>query len=120
MTKDHIIEMIAATSHEANRAYCRVLAEHHAPWDEAPEWQRESVRQGVRFHLEHPDATPEDSHKNWLRQKQADGWTWGPKKDAEAKTHPCMTDYQNLPLEQRMKDSIFKSIVDALRWMVRE
>lgn len=103
---------IAALCHEANRGYCQALGDNsQLPWDEAPDWQRKSAINGVKFHMDNPDATPESSHDNWLAEKQLDGWTYGLTKDADKKTHPCFTAYGNLPVEQRAKDYIFAAIV---------
>lgn len=109
------ILMIARVAHEANRAYCEAIGDWtQPPWYMAPSWQVESACQGVRFHLEN-DMTPEQSHENWMRQKVADGWTWGPEKDPENKEHPCMVPYDMLPAEQQKKDHLFRAIVHALR-----
>ena len=110
------IEAVAEICHEANRVYCRSLGdESQAPWADAPDWQRESAVNGVQFHLDNPDAGPEASHENWLREKTADGWIHGATKDAERKTHPCIMSFEHLPDEQRAKDHLFKGIVGALR-----
>lgn len=110
------IEMIASVCHEANRGYCKSLGDDSQPsWDDAPDWQKESACNGVRFHLANPDAGPSGSHENWLSVKKAEGWRYGPVKDAEAKTHPCFVDYAMLPAEQKAKDYIFTAIVHAMR-----
>lgn len=106
---------IAAACHEANRAYCQALGDHSQPtWDEAPHWQKESCIAGVTAHINDPHMSPGDSHDAWMRHKAADGWVYGEKKDPDAKTHPCMLAYDQLPLEQRAKDYIFKAIVNSL------
>lgn len=106
---------IATICHEANRAYCKTIGDDsQPPWDEAPEWQKQSACNGVCFHLENPDAGPPGSHENWLKDKIAAGWVYGETKDPEAKTHPCMVQYDELPQEQRLKDAIFVGIVHAL------
>ena len=64
--------------------------------------------------MEFPDAGPDASHANWLKEKEAAGWVYGEEKDPLAKTHPCCVEYIQLPLEQRSKDYIFRSIVHAL------
>lgn len=103
---------IACLAHEVNRAYCAALGDDsQPPWDEAPDWQRDSAFDGVMFHLEHPDAGPSGSHENWLRHKQADGWVYGETKDPDAKTHPCMVPFEQLPVEQKVKDHLFTAIV---------
>ena len=110
-----LIEQIAKTCHEANRAYCEALGDtSQAPWAAAPEWQRESARKGVLMHIENPQATPEDSHISWLNDKISQGWKYGPVKDADKKEHPCCVSYNQLPVEQRAKDYIFRAIVRTL------
>lgn len=72
----------------------------------------EIAREGVEKALD--GATPEDLHQSWCDFKAADGWVYGEVKDAEAKTHPCLVPYEELPEEQRIKDDLFKAVVGAL------
>lgn len=105
---------IAQICHEANRAYCMTLGDNSQPaWEDAPEWQKQSAMNGVNFHLDNPDASPEQSHENWLAEKSRDGWRYGQEKDVEKKAHPCFMPYFQLPVEQRRKDAIFAAIVRA-------
>jgi hypothetical protein len=109
------IETIARLAHEVNRIYCESLGDtSQLPWDEAPEWQQRSVRSGVIHLLTHKDATPEDSHANWLKDKEAEGWSYGPVKNELFKTHPCLVPYAELPEQQRYKDALFHTIVRSL------
>lgn len=115
MEKLFNVEAIARVCHEANRAYCSILGDDsQPPWLEAPKWQRESAISGVKFHIENPKTGPSGSHENWMRDKIADGWKYGEKKNPETKEHPCMVPYGDLPVEQRMKDAIFTYIVHAM------
>jgi hypothetical protein len=107
---------IAMVCHEANRAYCAALGDHtQKDWHSAPQWQRDSAIDGVSHAIKHPEATPEDSHNNWLAGKIADGWTYGKVKDQELKTHPCLVPYGQLPEDQRRKDKLFLAVVGALK-----
>jgi len=113
------IEQAAKVCHETNRAYCETLGDvSQAPWDLAPEWQKQSARNGVQFHLavlqEGGKPNPESSHKNWLADKAADGWKYGPVKDPARKEHPCFVAYQDLPIDQQIKDHLFVAIVETL------
>lgn len=110
------IEQIARVAHETNRAYCTTIGDYSQPtWDDAPAWQRESAIKGVQFHLDaHAKGeipAPSASHDSWLEEKRRDGWVFGPIKDASKKEHPCFVPYNELPLEQRLKDYLFGGIV---------
>jgi hypothetical protein len=110
------IEQIARACHEANRAYCMGIGDNsQLPWDDAPQWQKDSAIDGVAHLLDHPEALPEDSHTNWMAGKIADGWTYGPVKDPDIKQHPCMVPYDQLPVEQRVKDCLFVAIVRSFQ-----
>lgn len=109
------IEYIARVCHEANRGWCESIGDDsQASWDDAAPWQRESAIAGVRFAIENPESTPKQQHEAWCNDKHAAGWVFGPEKDADAKTHPCLVPYEKLPAAQRLKDSIFVAIVRAL------
>lgn len=110
----HVVGLqgIARICHEANRAYCESLHDNsQPPWEQAPEWQRESAIEGVRAHLEAGGLSPAKSHALWMERKVTEGWRWGLKKDAVKKTHPCLVPYDQLPQTQRAKDYIFAAIV---------
>ena len=107
-------ESIARVAHEANRA---VQIETGDPavsphWDDAPQWQRDSAVEGVEKAL--AGATPEELHESWCEFKRNDGWVYGEVKDADAKTHPCLVPYAELPADQRVKDALFQSVVQIL------
>lgn len=109
------VVVIAQAAHSINAAYCQAMGDDsQVVWEEAPEWQKQSVVAGVEMHLANPDATPEQSHESWLEQKLNEGWVYGEVKDAESKTHPCCVPYDELPVEQKAKDYIFRATVHAL------
>ena len=106
------IEACARAAHEANRAYCLALGDMSQPhWEEAPDWQRSSARNGVEGALH--GATPEQSHEAWMAEKIAAGWKHGPVKNPDKREHPCLVPYAQLPIEQRAKDDLFLAVVRA-------
>lgn len=105
---------IASIVHEANRAYCQSLGDtSQPPYDEAPQWQKDSALKGVKGILDGTITRPEQSHESWLKEKQETGWKFGPEKDPIKKEHPCFVPYAELPEEQRFKDDLFFAIVRA-------
>lgn len=109
------LEDAARVCHEVNRAYCASIGDlSQVPWEQAPDWQQDSAKKGVLLHLagDHP---PSVSHEAWAAHKLADGWTFGEVKDEAAKTHPCLVPFDDLPVEQQIKDVLFTQTVVALR-----
>ncbi len=109
--------LIAAITHEANREYCARFGNDHTQvaWEAAPDWQRKSAIGGVLAVLSGEAKSPEEQHESWMRLKIEDGWKYGERKDAEAKTHPCLVPYAQLDEYQRRKDHLFRAIVLALK-----
>lgn len=107
------VEQIAEIAHEANRAYQRINGEIvNFPWENLNQEMRDSIISGVQGVLE--GNTPRESHENWINVKEAAGWKYGPVKDFAKKEHPCFVPYDELPLDQQMKDELFSAIVKAL------
>ncbi len=115
MAQDRMIQLAARVAHETNRAWCAANGDDsQKPWDVAPDWQKQSAIDGVRFHIDNPDAGDSASHDNWMRHKFNDGWIYGETKDETQKTHPCLVPFDQLPLEQQVKDALFRSVVHAI------
>lgn len=107
---DAEVEVIACACHLVNKAYCEAIGDTSQPsWLDAPDWQKDSARDGVRAAL--ADPNPRRSHERWLAHKKETGWVYGDVKDPEKKTHPCMVPYDELPLAQRRKDGYFVDTV---------
>lgn len=109
-------EQIAIVCHEANKTWCEINDDKtQKSWHEAEQWQRESAIKGVEFRVANPDAGHDAQHNAWLQEKVNDGWVYGKEKDATKKQHPCMVPFDELPVFQKKKDSLFCAIVDALK-----
>jgi hypothetical protein len=107
---------IAKVCHEANRAWCMSEGDYSQDhWENAQEWQRQSAIKGVEFRLANPSAGEDTQHNAWMDDKLKDGWMYGETKDPEAKTHPCIIPFNQLPIFQQKKDALFCAIVDALK-----
>lgn len=108
-------EKIAEACHEINRIYCESQNDFTQRfWADSEQEVRDSAINGVQFNQANPEATPEQTHENWLKVKEAEGWVYGEVKDVVAQTHPCMVPYDQLPDAQKKKDEIFQTIVKLL------
>jgi hypothetical protein len=110
------VMQIAFVCHQANKAWCEANDDRtQKDWHGAEGWQRQSAIKGVEFRLENPNAGHDAQHNAWLEEKKKDGWIYGEIKDTEAKTHPCMVSFDELPDFQKKKDALFCAIVDSLK-----
>lgn len=114
LNKD-FIEATARMCHEINRVMQAMNAgeELSKTWNDYDEDYKEIARRGVRKALE--GSTPEEQHEAWLKDKAADGWVYGPVKDFEKKTHPCMVRYEDLDTVDKFKDMMFITVVDEMK-----
>jgi hypothetical protein len=109
------VESIAKFTHEMNKAYCEAIGDFsQVSWETAASWQRESAKDGVERVLAGTSNTAEEQHDARSKFKIADGWEFGEVKDADAKTHPCLVPYDQLPTDQKAKDFIFRATVAQL------
>jgi len=107
---------MAKAAHEANKVWCEAngdFTQEH--WGDAEDWQRDSAIKGVEFRLANPEAGEDSQHNAWMKDKLDDGWVYGETKNADAKTHPCIVPFAELPEFQQKKDRLFCAIVDALK-----
>lgn len=104
---------IAIVAHEVNRLYCKTQHMAVPPaWMDLSDNLKNSAIMGVRLRLEDGGkADAEFFHGEWMRARLADGWTLGDTVDHQAKTHPCLRPYGELPEAQRRKDLIFDAAV---------
>jgi len=115
MTTD--FERIARACHEANRVLTGFAEDVpvQPPWDECGEDMRKSCVEGALWALAHPEATAEEQHGAWMKDRISAGWVFGEVKDAEKKTHPALRPYAELPRATQLKDAVFRAIVGAFR-----
>lgn len=46
----------------------------------------------------------QNEHLRWMREKVANGWSYGQKRDDEKKLNPLLVDWEELPPEEQQKD----------------
>lgn len=112
--KDYLLT-IAHVAHEANRAWCEEMEDFSQPeWNDLSDEEKEEKLEAVEWRIINADAPIPAQHEQWMKEKQRNGWVYGEEKDVEAKTHPCLVDFAELPMEQKYKDHLFVGVVKAL------
>ena len=46
----------------------------------------------------------ENTHEVWARQRIAEGWSYGRRRDDAQKQHPCLVSYEELPESEKEYD----------------
>src|SRR4051794_5850773 len=54
--------------------------------------------------LQLTERLAEHAHNVWARQRLADGWTLGERRDDTLKQHPCLVPYDQLPESEKQYD----------------
>ena len=54
--------------------------------------------------LELTERLAQNAHEVWARQRLADGWKHGPRRDDQKKEHPCLVPYEQLPESEKVYD----------------
>ena len=112
ITREHI-HRIAEVCYNVNSAYSVAVGETETlkTWINAEQWERDTILSGIDRVIEYPDKTPEEFHKDWVKEKESSGWKFGHEKSSERKLHPDMVPYQYLPLTARVKDFILLELI---------
>ena len=106
-------EKCARAVHDVLTGYCDAIGDPSSPlWDDLTAEQRDGIIRGVERVL--AGDTPRELHAKWMESRLAEGWTLGKVKDFSAKTSPCLVPYEQLPQDQRVKDSLFRYTVLAV------
>ena len=56
------------------------------------------------------DAVAKNAHEVWAQQRMADGWTYGKVRDNNAKKHPMLIPYEDLPESEKAYDKLFGEV----------
>jgi hypothetical protein len=66
--------------------------------------------------VELTERLAENTHDLWARQRMAEGWRYGPKRDDTAKEHPDLVPYGDLPDSEKEYDR--KTTMETLKAIV--
>lgn len=109
------LEFMARVAHEQVMGLCACLGQPTISWEQASDMDQSSTREQILACVNDPNMNPQENWRIWAQNKTKAGWVWGPIKDADAKTHPCLVDsYDKVPFEERVKDHIFLSTVRGM------
>ena len=91
------------------------------PWSTRDEAFRKQYLE-ITAKMMGPDRfkSPEDAHDSWWDAYVELGWTYGPVRDADAKTHPDMVPFAELGWEERVKDAVWIALNEIARQWITD
>lgn len=91
------------------------------PWQHREPAFREQFRTVIAMMCsDQRKSDPEELHDDWVRAYEAMGWRWGGTRDPEAKTHPDMVPFGDLPFAEQIKDAVFVALCEIARQWIWE
>jgi hypothetical protein len=108
-------DQIARICHEAIVAYRKSLGDNsQKSWDKAGKDEKEGITKSVTLHLVNVDAWPAENHNAWLKERIDNGWVFGEVEDEGKKTHPHIVPYEQLPIDQQIRECLLRGITQSL------
>jgi hypothetical protein len=109
-----LIEAIARLIYEGTRVEATWSKRSIVPekWEARDDAFRKQFIEIIERYLDmDPLPSPEEAHNSWMEEYFKMGWKYGPQRDPEAKTHPDLRPFSDLPKDERDKDAIFLVMV---------
>lgn len=108
------LEVIARVCNTVIRNQNKLLGDDSIPeWDKLSEDLKRSNYIGIQYVIDNPEVTPQEIHATWCKTRIDSGWIFGDTKCDIKKTHPCLVSFEELPIEQQIKDELFISTVKS-------
>lgn len=112
---------LAKICYEAVKSYAETQNDHHhRRWNNLAEEHKQTLVDGVLFHITNPEAGPEAAHLMRCSHLMEKGWRWGPVKAIEDRQSPLLVAFDNLSGVQQMKYLIFCTMAVNLARFVED
>ena len=118
MTNDELNESRSIFVYEAARLQAIAVSAPVVPelWHERDEAFRTQFLSVVEMMCSASrKSSPEELHDDWVKAYRAMGWTYGPERNRENKTHPDMVPFSDLEPREQAKDAVFVALCEIAR-----
>ena len=108
------VELAAKAGHGAMQAVCEAFnLPKLGQWELCSDWYKASIVNQVEQILKTAPSC-RTMHNRWVKGRTHQGWVLG-EKNRDAKTHPHIMDFNDLPVEVKLKLKVFRATVMAFR-----
>ncbi len=83
-------------------------------WADAAQAQRDIHIASIDWYMESPQSTAKAFHDQWRAWMYDNGWTWGEARDVEAKKHPLIVPWDDLPPLQQIKTRLCVAVMSIM------
>lgn len=110
------VKSVAKLLHSQNNVIKKLNGEKvlYEDFKDLPEEMSESLLIAIQTYLNNAEITPEQMHNKWLATRASNGWVYGDVISYEAKTHPNMVTYDELPFNQKIKDLALLNVLKII------
>ena len=107
--------LAAKAAHDANFHYnkFRGIDRDGKLWEDCSDEEKHRLLNAAGRIFDNPKLTPEELHKLWCEDMLSRGWKYGDAYSFADKTHPCIASYNEIPDEDKLKDTMYLSIIRA-------
>jgi hypothetical protein len=106
---------IAVVAYDAIAAWKRLQGEKDIPgFAEQPAPARAMLLRNVELLMANPGVGAAHLHRHWMGQMLADGWSWGERYNAVARTDPHFKDWRLLDDAAQRETLLLVAVVQAL------
>lgn len=111
---DEEIELAARVAHSVAQSMSEAFNMKKLPaWEQCHPWYRIRFTRSVEQYI-YNGISCRNAHTSWVRRMEARGWTLG-EYDAENKHRPDLVDFNDLPIELRLKAKQIRAAVMPFR-----
>jgi hypothetical protein len=103
------LDEIAKICHNTHVRYCSNmnLKGMTLSWNDVQENHKNIIKDSLQKIINGEIKNPKESHNNFVKQKEKEGWVYGEDYSLEDKINPRLTDFENLSINDKVKEILF-------------
>lgn len=85
----------------------------------SPDWElltaaEQDMKAAHTRQMRREKVTARKAHESWMALRLSEGWTWGPVTDKARKVHSALCPFEEIPVEEVIKDVLYERLLAAM------